>query len=269
VSTGDDADAIVGDFLLVAHRPGLVSLFYDDGQPDGPQLLDVKANLPLEPTAITFDPDTKLAYLTVNGQSAIRGGVTGLSKLLARVGISADGDPRSAFLYDAGSLVIDAVSVNRDTRALTMNPSQPGQALVASRDPAALLFVDVGPDANGKPPATNVPASSAIEVGSGPARLAIGKLGERPIVAVSCFDGQELYIIDTSTTEVLAIVHNFNGAFELAIDSVRQRLYLADFRSSVVRVIDLSLIAANGTGDRTDAPVIGTLGIQKRLEELQ
>jgi hypothetical protein len=262
-AAGADPDTS-GNFVLIAHRPGQASLFYDAGA-DGPQLIDVQSNLPLEPTGVTYDPLTHLAYFTVYAREA----TTVDFKLLARSGVALDEDPRSAFLYDAASVAIDGVGIQRDTRALTMNPAQSGQALVASHDPPALLFVDVGPDANGQLPATNVPTRSIVDVATGPNRIALGMLGTRSIAAVSCFDGHDVYLIDTTTTDVVAIIHNLDGPFELAIDAGRQRLYLADFRASVVRVIDLSYLADQANAPRTDAPTLATLGVAKMLMELQ
>jgi len=68
---------------------------------------------------------------------------------------------------------------------------------------------------------------------------------------------------------VITIVHNLNGPFELAIDAARRRLYVADFRASVVRVMDLGAVVDGGLGERTDAPIIATLGIPKVVQELQ
>ena len=274
-----------GALVLVAHRNGQASLFYDDGSSDssngryGPRLLDVLENLPLEPTGIVFDPTTHLAYLSVYSRT----GVVGLSRQLSRVGITLQQDGGSSspttlttsFLYDAGALVIGGAAAQRDTRAIAMNPTRPGEALVASVDPAALMFVDVGATSNGSLPADNVVARRVVDVAAGPTRMTLGQLGGRSIVAVSCFDGKSLYLLDVVTSDILAIVHNLDGPFELQIDSVRRRLYLADFRSSTVRVIDLSYIAndgqidASGTPERTDAPLIGTLGIPKVVQELQ
>lgn len=274
-----------GTLVLVAHRNGQTSLFYDDGSNQsssgryGPMLLDVLENLPLEPTGIVFDPTTRFAYLSLYSRT----GVTGLSRLLARVGVTLQQDSgsssptafTSSFLYDAGSLVIGGAAPQRDTRAITMNPTRPGEALVTSVDPSALMFVDVGPTANGSVPADSVVARRVVDVAAGPTRMTLGELGGRSIVAVSCFDGKALYILDVASGDILAVVHNLDGPFELQIDEVRKRLYLADFRSSTVRVIDLSHIAtdgqidADGTPERTDAPLIGTLGIPKVVQELQ
>jgi hypothetical protein len=75
-------------------------------------------------------------------------------------------------------------------------------------------------------------------------------------------------LIDALRSTIAAVIHNLNGPFDLAIDSQRQRLYLADFRSSSVLVVDLSALA-EADDQRTDAPIIGQLGIPKVVQELQ
>jgi DNA-binding beta-propeller fold protein YncE len=115
-----------------------------------------------------------------------------------------------------------------------------------------------------------VPAREIVTIGDGPLRLAHGKIGEREIIAVACFDGKQMYLIDAVRSTIAAVIHNLNGPFDLAIDSVRKRLYLADFRSSSVLVVDLSALAeADSEDQRTDAPIIGMLGIPKVVQELQ
>jgi hypothetical protein len=262
-ATTDMTDA-PGGFVLTAHRAGQVSLFYDDGSAP-PTLAHVVQNLPLEPTAIVFDPGTRLAYLSVYA----RGGLTGLSRLLSRVGVTVQGSLDASFLYDAGALAIDGVAAQRDTRAVTLNPADPRQLLVASRDPSALLYIDIARNDANELPTTNVTARHLASVGTGPSRMALGRLGDHDIVAVSCFDGHSLYILDALSADVLGIVHNLNGPFELAIDSARRRIYLADFRTSSVQVIDLSPIVQDPDSPRTDAPIIATLGIPKVVQELQ
>jgi DNA-binding beta-propeller fold protein YncE len=253
-----------GNYVLVAHRGGQASLFFDGGQA-GPLLIDIVENLPPEPTGVTFDETTHLAYLTVFA----RGVTVALVKVLSRLGVVPNDDPLSASIYDAGALDIDGVSLSRDTRALTMDPNAPGQALVVSHDPAALLWVDVAATLDGTAAAGSAPARRTVAVAAGPSRLALGQVGGRSLAAVSCFDSQQIFIIDVDTGGVLTIVHNLNGPFELAIDSFRKRLYVADFRSSVVRVLDLSPVVAEAFGDRTDAPILGTLGVAKVVQELQ
>ena len=252
------------DYVLLAHRSGQVSLFFDDGA-NGPKLIDVRSGLPLEPTGIAFDPMTKLAYLSVFARNT----TTLQNKILARVGISPEPDMTDAFIYDPGYLNIDGVAWQRDTRAVAINPARPGQALVLSNQPSALLWSDIAGNLTGSLPPGSAPARTTLQLGGGPSRIALGQLAERSIAAVSCFDSHEVFIVDTNRAELLAVVHNLNGPFELAIDAARKRLYVADFRASVVRVMDLGYVAEAGAVDRTDVPVIGMLGAPKHLQELQ
>jgi hypothetical protein len=141
--------------------------------------------------------------------------------------------------------------------------------LVVSREPASLLWVDVAGSLNGSLPPTSAPARRIVTMAAGPSRLALGDVAGHSIVAVSCFDSQQVFVMDADSSQVLTIVHNLNGPFELAIDAFRQRLYIADFRSSVVRVLDLGPVVNDAFGGRTDAPILGTLGIPKVVQELQ
>src|SRR5262249_36744909 len=83
----DGAPSAPGNFMLIAHRAGHVSLFHDPGTDAGPILLDVKDGLLLEPTGIAFDRSTRLAYLSVFE----RGGVAGDTRVLSRLGIGVQG----------------------------------------------------------------------------------------------------------------------------------------------------------------------------------
>ena len=270
---GLDADSVPGNFIAVAHRHGQLSLFHDPGKA-APRLVDVIENLPAAPTGVTFDASSHLLYMSLYNSS-----LAGLPRSLARVGIAVEtsAQPRDgstlepSFVYDASPVVIQGVASQRDTRAIATNPARPGELLVTSRDPAALLFVDPQTVAmpNDSAALTSVSARDVVNVGAGPLRMALGRVGERDIVAVTCFDGHQLYLVDAVTAEVLTVIHNLNGPFELAIDSGRQRLYLADFRASTIQIVELKGVAAEGTGARTDAPVIARLGIPKVVQELQ
>jgi hypothetical protein len=194
---------------------------------------------------------------------------------LSRVGLSVEGEGaalEASYTYDVGSVVIDGVAPQRNTRALRMNPSHEGQLLVTGDRPASLLFVDVAGGSNSGVglASQTVPARKVVTVGDGPMRMTLGKIGEREIVAVSCFDAKQLYLIDAARSTIVGVLHNLNGPFDLAIDSVRKRLYLSDFRSSAVLFVDLSNLAEQGAGpEETDLPIIGMLGIPKVVQELQ
>jgi hypothetical protein len=266
---GLDPANVPGDFVMVAHRWGQVSLFHDSGAA-GPKLIQVLDKLPLEPTGLEFDPVGHVAYMSLYARTASNGASRLLSRIAFSVEASADGSLDASYLYDVGTVVIDGVAPQRSTRTLLMNPARPGQLLVTGDRPASLLFVDVGggPDSVVTAASPTIPAREIVTIGDGPLRMAHGKIGERHIIAVACFDGKQLYLIDALRSTIAAVIHNLNGPFDLAIDSQRQRLYLADFRSSSVLVVDLSALA-EADDQRTDAPIIGQLGIPKVVQELQ
>jgi len=267
-----DPEVVPGQLVVVAHRGGQLSVFHDAGGEARPRLLHVLSNLPLEPTGIAFEPSSHLLYMSVYARNSL----VSQARLLARAGINIEGAGSDtalspSFAYDAGAIVVDGVAAQRDTRAIATNPAKPGQLLVVSRDPAALLFVDTqrAPSDPSGTALTNFPARDIVPVGAGPTRMALGRLGERDVAAVSCFDGHQLYLIDAATAEVLGVIHNLNGPFQLVIDSPRRRLYLADFRSSSVQVIDLSPLVADVSAERTDPRILATLGFPKVVMELQ
>jgi DNA-binding beta-propeller fold protein YncE len=259
-----NGNALTGDFVMIAHREGQASLFLDraeSGGASGPVLVDVLQGLSLEPTGVSFDPASGLAYLSVFDRLT----QSNVGKVLARVGVAVDDSaPLQSSLYSAGNVVIEGVNVDRDTRAVAIGPQS--QAYVVSRSPSALLWVDVAPDT--ATPTGRI-AQRTVEVGAGPSRLALGDVGGIPVAVVSCFDARQIFVLDARTGDALSIVHNLSGPFELAIDTVRQRLYVADFRSSVIRVIDLSPLVTGQTSEPTSARVIATLGKARLLEEFQ
>jgi DNA-binding beta-propeller fold protein YncE len=266
----DSAAAIEGQLVMVAYRNGQVIAFLDQG---GQLVLQDLVTLggkdtPLrEPTAIAFDPATRLAYVTIYAR-----GLPSLSskKILGRVGLASSGSadfPNS--LYDAGAVSLEGVSLGLDTRGLAMNPLRPGEALVAANSPTSLLWVDLAGAETGASSPTQAFVKRATPVASGPTRVITGKLGERTIAIVSCFDARQIFIVDTATSEVLSVVHNFSGPFELGLDSARQRLYVADFRSSVVRILDLSPLVGGANETTATARIVATLGHPKLVQELQ
>jgi DNA-binding beta-propeller fold protein YncE len=269
-----DTDAqLDGDFVMVAHRGGEVSLLLDDrSSRSGLLLQDVltlgsRARPLLEPTAIAFDPETRFAYVTIFARDSLE---LSDKKVLARVGLGAGGNAETpAFLFDAGPLSMEGVSLGRDTRGIAMNPTIPGQALVVSRYPNSLMWVDVAGALDGESEPTQAVVWRTAGVGRGPSRVITGELGDRTIAIVSCFDARQIFILDAATAEPLSIVHNFSGPFELALDSARRRLYVADFRSSVIRVLDLAPIVDGASETLPTARIIATLGHPQQVQELQ
>lgn len=281
LSDWTEAD-VAGDYVMVAHRSGAVSLFVErsdgaDGAGRGFVWTDTLENVPsqvsggVQLTGMARDTHTGLVHLTLLRTA---GGVLATGKLLARVGVVIPDDPERASLYDAGLLSLEGVDVSTDTRAITFIEGIPessaavsaARALVLARGPTSLLLVDVDPARNEEGRAR---VQRITEVGSGAARVVAGTLGATPVAIVSCFDSREIFVVDLQSGFARSIVRNLSGPFEIALDEARQRLYAADFRSSVVRVLDLApVVAPNATGD-TSARLVATLGAPRVVQELQ
>jgi hypothetical protein len=138
------------------------------------------------------------------------------------------------------------------------------RALVLSQRPDSLLVVDVHPDRNAQVTAARV--LRTIVVGTAPTRLSYGVIDGRPLAVVACFGAREIVVVDLATLHVRSVVPNLSGPFEVTLDAPRKRLYVADFRSSVIRIVDLSPVV-DGDGDRA-ARVAATLGKPQILQEL-
>ena len=266
-------DPSAGEYVIVAHRAGDVSLFVretGDTSSDSLRLVDTLPGLAQQLTGLALDPQSHMVHFSIES-------VGGL-KLLARVGVvvprddSGDPDMANAFLYDAGVVQLDGVSPYRDTRDLTFVPPLADgsvefsrqRALVVSRAPSALLLVDVAPQTAQSPERNDrtadvLPSRARVDrtvvVGAGASRLVTGSVGGRRLAVVSCFDSREVFVIDLRTMLTSGVVPNLSGPFDLALDEERQLAYVADFRSSVIRIIDLSpLNTAAATNQWASSP---------------
>jgi hypothetical protein len=269
-------DDVPGDYVMLAHRDGAASLFMEVPDDPGsgvrppPELVHVRSGLLPDVTHIAYDKRTKYVYLTS------RENASDLTqpKTLARLSVAWDlEDLRASFIYEAGTLVLDGVSVGRETRALQfVSPdsaaagSSAGQAMVVSRLPPALLTVDVTEETNDPGHATVL---RTTEVGTGPSRLTLGVVDGMELAFVSSFTARQVYVIDTATGLIRSVVPNLSGPFEIALDPGRRRLYVADFSSSVIRVIRLIDLANREEDGPTTARLEGTIGKPRVVQELQ
>jgi hypothetical protein len=227
-----------GNYVMLAHRGGAVSLFFDApiGESTRPRLVHVLEGLAEELSDVTVDPVTKLAWLP-----------SAFEPRIARAGVAFDGEaaaPERSFLFDGGSLfvsgAVDTGSATRgDTRTLRFDP-RPGvrRAYVLSRAPRALLTVDVDESLG------VLEVVDVVPIGSGPSKLQLAQVptdsGTRVLAFVTCFNSADLYVIDVDTGLLLGVVRAIGGPYDLAVDVSRRRLYVADFRQSVLRVFDLT-----------------------------
>lgn len=270
--TGDPARR----YALVAHRGGEVSMFVEDtdAEPDSDErfvLSSVLSGLLAPLTNVAFDPATRLAYLTVGNLGIERVG-------FAPPPLNAEGtldeiEIHSGTLYAAGALNLEAVTQQPNTRdiAFASALSDAGDraldsstALLVAQNPNALLLVELDPARNALNTAR---VKRTTVVGAGASRVATGVLGGRPTAVVASFDARALFIIDLETMLTRSVVPNLSGPFEIVFDQDRELVYVTDFRSSVIRVVDLSALAQ--TQGEASARVIATLGAPRVVQELR
>jgi hypothetical protein len=251
--------------VLLAHRKGAVSLFVS-GE-DGPQLQSVLSGLPTRITGIAFDSRSHTAYLTNTDLDKVE------PKYLIRVLLQypTAQDP-STYLLNAGPITLNGISTERDTKAVAFSPlAQPDQAFVVTSTPAALAVVNLKADYLGSGGSL---VTRVMEAGAGASRVSMGTIGQDPrlFAFVSCFDSRQLYIFDVAQGVPVAVVHGFSGPFEMALDSQRKYLYVADFKTSVIRIVDLSPIVCDPS-EAEDAcggevRIVATLGKPTPPEEI-
>lgn len=248
--TGDPVDVVAGrladiggagtdeNFVLVALRDGRVALFVEEsGGERLPTLAHIVEGFPQSLVTLAMQPGTGIGWMTSAASSA-----------LARVGVAVDpADPLRSFLYDAGSVRLGGLDDGQDNRDIAFDPARPEErAFVLSRRPESVVALDLTRQGLGS---SDVAVDDAYEVGAGPSRLALAQVGGRDYVIASTFDARKLFIIDVErgVDGLVAVVGGFSGPFALAVDVVdgeHAYLYVADFSVSVIRVVDLSPLAA-------------------------
>lgn len=260
-SLSDLTPGAAGNYILMAHRDGQVSYIFDDPAGDaGPELRDVSQNEVAELVTITSGPDG-VAWMPSQR-----------STLIARAGLTLSGlageDAHAALVYDAGPVAVARLDTSfGDIREVKFDSS--GRAVLLSRIPTALLFTGTAPEAD-----RSLAVDGLVEVGQGPSRVVLGMVEGREFAFVSCFDSRDIYVIDLERRVVATVIRGMSGPFEMSIDPTRNRLYVADFRTSAVRVVDISPLGACLTGPgvegRECAPeLIGVLGRPVAAEEVR
>jgi hypothetical protein len=213
-----------GSALLVSHRVGAVSYLIDRG--DGLVLIDTLTGLLGEMVDLTLGPDGR-AWLA-----------SSVSPLIARVGLTLDGTatdmPEDGLVYNAGIAQVRGVTGDGALDARAVGFDSAGNTLVLTRSPGTLVIADGGIQPDG-----SLSVLRNVEVGVGPSRLRVATLRGREYAFVSCYDSRDIYVVDLVARELAAVVRGMSGPFEFEIDTTRERMYVADFRTSVLRVVDL------------------------------
>jgi len=262
-----DNPAFRGDYILMAHREGKASMFFDQLRPGGPEpqkrprLAATIDELAPEQVTITYEPGAKRAWIPSAEIAAI-----------VRLGIGIDGDPTQSYLFDAGALRVSGLDTGISNRDIRFDP-RPGRnlAYIVSRSPDALVVArsDVaGGDLNmvGQIPTCRDP--SRIQVAEVPA-------GENTVFLafVSCFLSRSVQVIDTDKFQGVTILTNISGAFEFVIDGPRLLMYIADFSTSVLRVADLRPVVAcleggDDSPEECSPQLLGLVGLPQPVSEL-
>jgi hypothetical protein len=220
-----------GDFVLMATREGRVGLFLDQGEPE---LIDVADGFPPSAVTLTLQPGTGIAWMSNVGV-----------RDLGRVAVAADPvDPARSFLFDFGRVRLGGVDDAQDTRDIRFDPAAPQtRAFVLARRPESVVELDLT-----RPGLTalDVAVGELYEIGAGPSRLAVGKVGGRTYAFATSFDARKLFVVDADYGSLVSVLGGFSGPFEMALDADRviageswPLLHVVDFTTSVVRVVDL------------------------------
>ncbi len=267
-ATEPDDPAFRGDYILMAHREGRASMFFDQFRPGGPEpqkrprLAATIDNLAPEQVTITYEPGAKRAWIPSAEVPAI-----------IRLGIGIDGDPTQSYLFDAGPLFVSGLDRGRSNRDIRFDP-RPGRnlAYIVSRSPEALVVARSDVAGGDLSMIAQIPTCgdpSRVQIAEVPAR------GDTVILAfVSCFLSRNVQVIDADLFQGLTILTNISGAFEFVIDAPRRLMYVADFSTSVIRVADLQPIidcleSTSADESKECAPkLIGLVGLPQPVSGL-
>lgn len=264
---GAEADpAFRGEYILMAHREGFASLFFDQERPGGPppqrrpRLVAVVGDLAPEQVTIAYEPGAKRAWIP-----------SALSQQIVRVGVAIDGDPTQAFLFNSGTLFVTGLDTGASNRDIVFDPRGGNLAYIVSRAPEALVVARTqipGLELNMVGQVSTCRDPSRVQLAEVPAR------GDSVLLAfVSCFLARRVDIIDADRLQGITVLSNISGAFEFAIDGPRRLLYAADFSTSVLRVADLQplidCLEGGSNGPEECSPqLIGLVGLPQPVSEL-
>lgn len=260
-----------GHYLAVAHRTGdMTFLTVPDGAAQ-PVATDVKTIATATFPTIAFEPGQRRFWLP-----------TGNSSIFVRSSVTLDAsstDPTRAEWLVGPSVQLSEVDLGRSSasiRQVRFDPrvgtSHEGRFYAVALRPAALVVGRVED-------ATNLVAiDSLLPLGAEPSRSELVEINGRMIAFVSCYASRDIYVYDVDAGRLLTIARGMNGPFEIAIDRRvgSERMYVVDFRVSVIRVFDLApLVAclettmAPATEPDCSPRMLGMLGIPSTIEELR
>ncbi|MDQ3036522.1 MAG: lactonase family protein, partial [Myxococcota bacterium] len=228
---GATADAIV-----VPHRSGRASLFLDDPALPRPVLTDVIGGISNDIVSAVVDPTTGLVWVTSGASVAARA----TNELLALGPIVSAANPNVARLAVVRRIALTGISDGLDTRDMTFDPTG-DRAWVLSRRPESVITLDFSLAA---PSAGLAPIGEIFAVAAGPSRIVRVVIGGRTFLVVTAYDANNVSVVDPDLG-LVATVAGLTGPFEMAFDPSRNWLFVTNFRSSTIGVVDLAPLATS------------------------
>jgi hypothetical protein len=223
-----DVGGDAGDYVMMAMREGRVALFIDQEAGDDaiPELVHIVEDLTPGLMTMTIQPTTGIAWITNTSVA---------QPLIDRVAIEVDpGMVNRSFLFSFGPIAVDGLDDGGDSRDIAFHPERPTEeAFVLSRRPEAVVTFELDG-------ASGAELGDLYEVGVGPSRIDVATIAGTTYVFASCFEARRVFVIDADHGALIATLGGFSGPFEMAVDAARESLYLADFTTSVIRVINLA-----------------------------
>lgn len=225
--------SVEGDptFIATVHETGDVGLSIDEGK-GGPVLHSSVAGFASFATSVTLNAAEHLLYVSSVRQATLdRYGVMQADDrwvLYPSVSVQTTVDVAGA----GGAALAGAFDI-RDVRVDDDNPNRMF-VLMRGVGVNAVLIMERDPELS-----ENARVTSATRVGDGPSKLARATLGDRHLLFVSCFDARAIFVIDEADGQLVSVIRGLSGPFDMAIDTARNRIYVADFRANVLRVLDV------------------------------
>jgi hypothetical protein len=241
-------------FVATAHDNGDVSLF-GIASSGRPILLDVVLGTATRAVSLQVDPPSQLLYAAAAQGAAV-------DRIGVRRGVESD----VPMPYRAESLFFSGLNGATDVRDVKLDPrprgpDEPLRAYALLRGSAStstflqsVVFLELDPRT---PDGRYSRAVEAVRVGGGASKLVQATIRDRHLLFASCYDAGEIHIIDADKRETVGVIRDVLGPFDMKIDVARLLMYVTDYRTSSLRVVDL-----RGLATRSTRPpfVIATIG---------
>jgi len=123
-----------------------------------------------------------------------------------------------------------------DSRGIVFS-SDGDRAYIVNRDPPMLLVVDTSLDEFGRP---RNELDGAIEICPRASNVTLADVGRGERAYVSCFQDSQVWVVDTNSRTLDAIITVGRGPHSLRVSPTHKLLFVANFLEDTVAVVDLT-----------------------------